>query len=82
MVRYFYAWTPVVIVVGTVVLLTNAYLALIALMLVSLVALAALAWAIVSVPYMLGRTLSRRWRGRSGASPRTATLSPAKRQAA
>ena len=72
MVRYFYAWTPVVIVVGTVILLTNAYLALIALMIVSLVALAALTWAIVSVPYMLSRAISRRWQGRSGASPRTA----------
>ena len=82
MVSYPFAWAPVVMVFGTVVLLTNGYLALIALMLVSLVVLAALAWAIVSVPYMLGRAVSRRWQGRSGASPRTATLSPAKRRAA
>ena len=81
MVRYFYAWTPLVIVVGTVVLLFIPYLALIALMIVSLVALAALAWAILAVPYMLGRAMSRRWQGRSGASPRTAAaLSPARRQ--
>jgi hypothetical protein len=79
MVRYFYAWTPLVIVVGTAVLLTTPYLALIALMLVSLAALAALTWAIVSVPLMLGLAISRRWQGRSGASPRTA-LSPARRQ--
>jgi hypothetical protein len=81
MVSYFFAWTPLVIVMGTVVLLTNAYLALIALMIISLVALAALAWAILAVPYMLGRAISRRWQGRSGATPRTAAaLSPARRQ--
>jgi hypothetical protein len=82
MVRYFYAWTPLVIV-GTVVLLSLPWLGLIALMVVSLVALAALgalAWAIVSVPLMLSRAISRRWQGRSGASPRTAAaLSPARR---
>jgi uncharacterized protein (DUF486 family) len=77
MVRYFYAWTPLVIV-GTVVLLTLPWLGLIALMIVSLVALAALAWAIVFVPYMLSRAISRRWQGRSGASLRTAAApSPA-----
>jgi hypothetical protein len=61
MVRYFYAWTPLVIV-GTVVLLSLPWLGLIALMiasLVALVALAALAWAIVFVPYMLGRAIRR-----------------------
>jgi hypothetical protein len=83
MVRYSYAWTPLVIV-GTVVLLSLPWLGLIALMVVSLVALAALAalaWAIVSVPLMLSRAISRRWHTRSGASPRTAAaLSPARRQ--
>jgi hypothetical protein len=83
MVRYFYAWTPLVIV-GTVVLLSLPWLGLIALMVVSLVALAALAalaWAIVSVTSMLSRAISRRWHIRSGASPRTeAALSPARRQ--
>jgi hypothetical protein len=83
MVRYFYAWTPLVIL-GTVVLLSIPPLGLIALMIVSLVALVALAtlaWATVFVPYMLGRTISRRWHSRSGASPRTAAaLSPARRQ--
>jgi hypothetical protein len=77
MVRYFYAWTPLVIVVGTAVLLTSPYLALIALMVVSLGALAALAWAIVWVPLTLSRAFSRRWQGRSGASARVAALSPA-----
>jgi hypothetical protein len=80
MVRYFYAWTPLVIV-GTVVLLSLPWLGLIALMIVSLVALPALALAIVFAPYMLIRAISRRWQGRSGASPRpAAVLSPATRQ--
>jgi hypothetical protein len=72
MVRYFYAWTPLVIVFGTLVLLTSPYLALIALMVISVAAVAALAWAIVSVPLMLGRAISRRWQSRIGASPGTA----------
>jgi hypothetical protein len=77
MVRYFYAWTPLVIV-GTVVLLSLPWLGLIALMVVSLVALAALALAIVFVPYMLSRAISRSWHVRSGTSPRTAAaMSPA-----
>ena len=83
MVRYFYVWTPLV-VVGTVVLLSIPWLGLIALAIVALVALGgltALAWAIVFVPYMLGRAISRRWNIRSGASPRTAAaLSPARRK--
>jgi hypothetical protein len=61
MVRYFYAGTPLVIV-GTVVLLALPWLGLIALMIaapVALVALAALAWAILALPYMLGRAISR-----------------------
>ena len=80
MVRYFYAWTPLVIVT-TVVLLSAPWLGLIALMIVSLVALGALgalAWAIAFVPYMLTRAIGRRWHSRSGASPRPArALSPA-----
>jgi hypothetical protein len=80
MVRYFYAWTPLVIV-ATVVLLSLPWLGLIALMLVALVALPTLALAIVFVPYMLIRAISRSWQGRSGASPRTASaLSPARHQ--
>jgi hypothetical protein len=77
MVRYWYAWTPLVIV-GTVVVLSLPWLGLIALMIVSLAALAALAWGIVFVPYMLSRAIGRRWHSLSGASPRTASaLSPA-----
>jgi hypothetical protein len=82
-VRYFYAWSPLVIV-GSVVLLSLPWLGLIALMIFALlavaavVALAALAWAIVFAPYMLSREISHRWQSRSGASPRTAAaLSPA-----
>ena len=83
MVRYLYAWTPLVIV-GTVVFLSLPWLGLIALMLfalVALVTLAALAWAIVFAPYMLSQAISRRWRLRSRASLRTAAaLSPATHQ--
>ncbi len=82
MVRYFYAWTPLVIV-GTVFLLSLPWLGLIALMIVAivaLVALAALAWTLVFVPYTVSRAINRRWHICSGASPRTAAaLSPARR---
>lgn len=81
--RYFYAWTPLVIV-AAVFLLAMPWLGLIALMigaLVALVALAALVWTVVFVPYMLSRAIGRRWHTPSGASPRTApALSPARRQ--
>jgi putative redox protein len=80
MLSYFFSWTPVVIVLGTLVLLTNAYLVLIALMLVALAALVALTWAAVAFPYMLGRAISLRRQGRSVARARTAALSPAEPQ--
>jgi hypothetical protein len=81
MVRYFYAWMPVVIVLGTVVVLSSAYLALIVLMLLVPVALAGLAWAIVGVPYMVGRAVNRRWHARTGPTPQAAAaLSPAEHQ--
>lgn len=67
MVRYFYAWTPFVIV-GTICILSLPWLGLLALMSVSLVVLPAFALAIVAVPYMLGRTITRRWHGRSDAA--------------
>ena len=70
MVRYFYAWTPLVIV-GTICILSLPWLGLIALMIVSLVALT-FALAIVSVPYILGRAIIRRWHGRSDAVRRAA----------
>jgi hypothetical protein len=74
MVRYFYAWMPLVIV-GTVVLLSAPWLGLIALIIVSLAAfaaLAALAAAVGYVPYTLSRAIIRRWHSRSGAHPRPA----------
>jgi hypothetical protein len=70
MVRYFYALTPLVIV-GTVVLLSLPWLGLVALMILALVALGAvgaLAWAIVAAPYLLIRSIGRRWHGRSVAA--------------
>jgi hypothetical protein len=83
MVRYFYAWTPLFIV-ATVAFLALPWLGLIALMIVSLVALAALAgltWAVVFVPYMLIRAISRSLHSRSGAISQTApALSPVRYQ--
>ena len=84
MVWYFYSWTPLVIV-GTVVLLSLPWLGLIALVIFSLgalAALAALAWAIVFVPYMFGRAISRHWQGGSGARQPSAALSLAERKSA
>jgi hypothetical protein len=68
---YWYALTPVVIVFGGLVFLTIPFLALAVLTIVSLGAVAGLAWAIVSLPRMLTRAISRRWHARSGASPLT-----------
>jgi hypothetical protein len=80
MVRYFYAWTPLFII-GTVVILSLPWLGLIALFVVLLAVLATLAWALVYVPYVLGRAIGRLWHSHSGATPRTsAALSPATRQ--
>jgi hypothetical protein len=77
MVRYFYALTPLVIV-GTVFLLSLPWLGLVALMIVALVALGALgalAWAIVAAPYLLIRSIGRRWHGRSVTHQPSAALS-------
>jgi hypothetical protein len=79
MVRYLYAWTPLVIV-GTIVLLTLPWLGLIALAIFSLAALAALAGAIVLVPYMLARAIGRHWQRGSGAQQPSAALSLAERR--
>jgi hypothetical protein len=82
MVRYLYAWTPLVIV-GTVVLLTLPWLGLIALVIFSLLALGALAalvWAIVFVPYMLGQAISRHWQAGRGARQPSRALSLAERK--
>jgi hypothetical protein len=77
MVRYLYAWTPLVLV-GTVALLTLPWLGMIALVILSLVALAALAalaWAIVFAPYMLGRSIYRHWHEPSAVGQRIPTPS-------
>ena len=82
MVRYFYTWVPLV-VVGAIFMLALPWLALVALPVFALVALAALAavvWAVVYVPYMLGRAISRRWHVHAAASPGTVILSPAERR--
>jgi hypothetical protein len=79
-VTYFYKGLPFVIV-GAVVLLAVPYLGLIIFGVVALLALAALVWAIVSVPYKLGRAIVRRWEHADGAGPRTApVLSTARHQ--
>ena len=67
MVRYFYVWTPVVVVFGTAILLTIPYLALIALVVVLLAVLATVAWAIAAVPYRLARAIGRHRQSRRGA---------------
>jgi hypothetical protein len=64
--RYFYAWTPLVLI-GAVVLLSLPWLGLIALVIFALAAVAmlvALVWAIVAVPIAVGHAVGRRWRGR------------------
>ena len=84
MLRYFYAYTPFVIV-GTVLLLSLPWLGLFALAvfaLVALAALAALAWAIVAAPYMLVRSISRRWQQRTVASQPVVALSLTERRTA
>jgi hypothetical protein len=60
MVRYFYAWAPLVIVAGTIVLVTIPELALIGLVYVAFMVLVALARAIVSMPRVLSRAVTRR----------------------
>jgi hypothetical protein len=74
MVRYFYAWIPVVLV-WALVILACPWLGLIALFTavpIVLGALAAVVWALVSVPFMLGRAVARRLQSRHSAAPRTA----------
>jgi hypothetical protein len=61
-IRYLFAWAPAVVVVGTVVILSCAYLALIVFMLAAVVAIPLLAWAVVVAPYLLVRGLYRSWR--------------------
>jgi hypothetical protein len=73
MLRYFYAWTPLVLV-ATIVLLALPWLGLIALIIVSLVAVPALAFATVVAPYLLVQAIARRLQDRHTASRRPAVV--------
>jgi hypothetical protein len=84
MVRYWYGWTPLVIVF-TVIPLALPWLGLIALLLVAFVALGALAvlaGGIVFAPYMLSRTIRQHWRSRSATTGRMAPAFSAARTGA
>ena len=82
MLRYFYAWTPLVIV-ATVVFLALPWLGLIALMVASLAALAVLAFAVVVVPLALIRAAGRLWQAAAAHQPApTPILAPAPRRSA
>jgi hypothetical protein len=72
MARYFYSWTPVVIVFAALLVLSIPWLAPIALTIVLLAALAALAYGVETTAHILSHAISRRWQGRSSASPETA----------
>ena len=83
MVRYFYAWTSLVIV-GAVVFLSLPWLGLIALMIAALSSLAALgafAWAMVTAPMAVGRAIGHRWNGQSAVPRRSAAMFLADRSA-
>lgn len=75
MVRYFYTWTPLLIV-GAVFILSLPWLGLIALMLVALVVVPAIVAGLVLVPYLVGRAIGRRWHAHAEATPRPATAPP------
>ena len=78
MVRYFYAWTPLV-VISAVVLLSLPWLALIALAIAvaaALGALAALAWAIVEAALAGGRAIGHAWHGQRVPEPTPALVAP------
>jgi cytoskeletal protein RodZ len=63
--RYFYAWTPLVLL-GTIVFLSLPWLGLLALIVIApaaLLVLAAFAWAVIATPFLLLRSYS-------GSSPR------------
>jgi hypothetical protein len=74
MVRYFYTWTPLVLVATVAVLAASPYLAIVAFMIVVLGALAALAWAIVVLPYRVGRVAVHRVHAFAGSGRLAAAL--------
>jgi hypothetical protein len=71
-----YSAVPVALVVGTAVLLTSPYLALVVFLGLVLGVLAALAWAVVATSRVLVQALSRGWprRGSAGREPMPADL--------
>jgi hypothetical protein len=80
MVRYFYAWTPAVVLFAAVFVMSIPYLALIVLLgvlLAVVAAVGALVWATVSALHALarsalGRTVTPALRERGDGSPRVA----------
>ena len=64
---YSYVLLPVIVVLGTAVILINAYLALVVLIFVAPVVLVGLAAAILFVPYLFGRYVIRKWQEQSAA---------------
>jgi hypothetical protein len=81
-VSFFYSVGPVVIIVGTAVLLTIPYLALLAFALMTLILLAGLGWAAVAAPYVLVRAVRRRWTGQTDRLPQPEPiLSPVRQEA-
>ena len=79
MVRYFYAWTPLVLIT-VLVLLALPWLGLIALFVALLVVLPVLAFATVAAPYLLVRAIARRLHGRISASPQPVAVHSAATQ--
>jgi hypothetical protein len=75
-VRYFYAWTPYVLV-ATALVLVLPWLGLFALAALALVVLAPLAWAVVTLPLLLLRAAEHLWHARRVATPRSTALPPA-----
>jgi hypothetical protein len=83
MVRYFYAWTPLVLV-GAVVLLSLPWLGLIAFVIAALAAVAApaaLVWATVAATRGVGRTIALRLHRPSAVPQYKPALLPAERDA-
>jgi hypothetical protein len=80
MVRYFYLWTPVFVVLGTFLVLSSPYLALIVLMLLVPATLVAAAWALVAVPRALVRAVRSRIRNRTATGTAAAALTPVERR--
>jgi hypothetical protein len=70
---YPYLWLPFVVVFGTAVVLTNAYLALIVVIFLGPVLLLGVAAAILAVPYLLVRFIVRKLSAPASAHPAWST---------